>query len=84
VLRNVFGTSAMKGFEMTKVPSRVEVEPLVRAEQRIPWRGGWADTTVSGPPATKASVARFRAINAKIDAYEESHRQPAQGVEVVA
>jgi hypothetical protein len=74
----------MKGFDMTNVPSRVQSEPLVQAEKGTPWRGGWAETTASGPPATKASVARFKAINAKIDAYEASHRQPAQGVEVVA
>jgi hypothetical protein len=70
---------------MTNVPSRVECEQLVRAEKWFPWRGGWAEGCgASISTAAKASLAKLKAIRAKIDAYEKSQRQPAQDVEVVA
>ena len=59
---------------MVNVPSRVQWEDLVRAEEWTPWRTGWAETRAYGPVAAKASVARFKAIEDRIDAYEKARR----------
>ena len=61
---------------MINVPSRVQWEDLVRAEAWAPWREGEAETRAYSPIAAKASVARLKAIDDKIEAYEKSqHRQ---------
>ena len=57
---------------MINVPSRVQWEDLVRAEEWAPWRTGWADTRAHGPVAAKASVARLKAIEDRIDAYDKA------------
>ncbi len=69
---------------MPNVPSLVEWEHLIRAEKWAPWREGWAESGASIPPAAKASVARFEAIKAKVDAYERSHRRQPGGDDFLA
>jgi hypothetical protein len=69
---------------MIDAPSRVQWEDLVRAETWAPWREGWAETPADSPFAAKASVARFRAIDVKIDAYEKSQRRQPGGDDSLA
>ena len=64
---------------MIDAPSRVQWEDLVRAETWAPWREGWAETSADSLITPKASVARFKAIDEKIDAYEKSQRRQLDG-----
>lgn len=73
-----------KVVEMIDVPSRVQWEDLVRAETWAPWREGWAETRAYSPLAAKASVARFKAIDDRIDAYEKSQRRQPGGDDSLA
>lgn len=73
-----------KVVDMSNIPSRVQWEDLVRAETWAPWTEGWAETPAYSPLAARASVARFKAINDKIEAYEKGQRRQPGGDDSLA
>jgi hypothetical protein len=71
--------NAGRVFEMSGFRSRCRGDLPGHMESRAPFIGGRAEVAVPIPPAARASVARFKAIEARLEAYEKSRRGRAGG-----
>jgi hypothetical protein len=58
--------------DMSNASSLLQSAPVVRAEKWTSARWRWAGSPAFIPPAPRASVARFKAIETRINAYEKS------------